>query len=144
MHPSIRLFTYGSPDYLLSLILRYKILRIPLGLTYSAKDLESDQFDFHIGAFENEQLLGSLILSVDKNNTLKMRQVAVDDTKQGKGIGSALLQFSETFAKLKGFESIHCHARKTAVPFYLKHGYAIIGEEFTEVNIPHSYMEKLL
>ena len=101
MHPSIRLFTYGSPDYLLSLILRYKILRIPLGLTYSAKDLESDQSDFHIGAFENEQLLGSLILSVDKNNTLKMRQVAVDDTKQGKGIGSALLQFSETFAQLK-------------------------------------------
>lgn len=144
MHPSIRLFTYGSPDYLLSLILRYKILRIPLGLTYSAKDLESDQSDFHIGAFENEQLLGSLILTVDKNNTIKMRQVAVDNTFQGKGIGSALLQFSETFAKLKGFESIHCHARKTAVPFYLKHGYAIIGEEFTEVNIPHSYMEKLL
>ena len=73
-----------------------------------------------------------------------MRQVAVDDTKQGKGIGSALLQFSETFAQLKGYASIHCHARKTAVPFYLKHGYTIIGDEFTEVNIPHVYMEKLL
>jgi predicted GNAT family N-acyltransferase len=142
MPTSIRTFTYASPDYLLSLILRYKILRIPLGLTYSASDLEADQFDTHIGAFKGNILLGSLILSVVKEHSFKMRQVAVDDMLQGKGIGSTLVQFAEDFVQKNGGTSIYCHARKSAVAFYLKQGYTVVGEEFMEVNIPHYFMQK--
>jgi predicted GNAT family N-acyltransferase len=36
------------------------------------------------------------------------------------------------------------HARKTAMGFYEKLGYEKIGDEFTEVTIPHYKMEKRL
>jgi len=34
------------------------------------------------------------------------------------------------------------HARKTAIGFYEKSGYSVIGDEFTEVGIPHFEMVK--
>ncbi|MEJ7682070.1 MAG: GNAT family N-acetyltransferase [Segetibacter sp.] len=36
------------------------------------------------------------------------------------------------------------HARKSAVGFYEKLGYKIVGDEFLELNIPHYIMEKQL
>lgn len=135
-------YSFQSTEYLLALLLRYKILRVPLGLTFSAQDLAKDKNDFHLGLFEGETLLACLILSPQADGSLKMRQVAVDVHLQGRGIGSELLKFAENFARDKGFTYIHCNARKTAVPFYLKHGYTVSGDEFPEVGIPHYYMSK--
>jgi len=36
------------------------------------------------------------------------------------------------------------HAREAAIPFYLRLGYELEGEPFTEVGIPHRRMVKLL
>jgi predicted GNAT family N-acyltransferase len=36
------------------------------------------------------------------------------------------------------------HARKTAIGFYEKQGYAVFGNEFEEVTVPHFEMRKLL
>jgi predicted GNAT family N-acyltransferase len=47
-------------------------------------------------------------------------------------------------ARDAGFKKIRMHARKTAVGFYEKLGYTVIGKEFTEVSIPHLLMEKKL
>ena len=140
----IRIFRQTDPDYLLSLILRYKILRIPLGLTFSKGDLSKDKDDIHIGAFDGDVILGSLILTDMGDGTVKMRQVAVDDSYQGKGIGRALVKFADDYARDQGYRIIHCHARDTAREFYLKQGYKIVGDEFTEVGIRHYYMEREL
>jgi predicted GNAT family N-acyltransferase len=140
----IKIFKMSDPEYLLSLILRYKILRIPLGLTFSAEDLAKDKNDIHIGAFEDDRLLASLILTDTGDSSIKMRQVAVEDNLQGMGIGSELVQYADTYARENGYRLIHCNARDTAKAFYLKHGYKVIGDEFTEVGIKHCYMEKEL
>ena len=42
------------------------------------------------------------------------------------------------------FSVMVLHARQTAVPFYLKLGYAEVGAPFQEVGIPHRCMEKPL
>jgi GNAT superfamily N-acetyltransferase len=140
----IKIFRQSDPEYLLSLILRYKILRIPLGLTFSAADLARDTNDVHIGAFEGDTILGSLILTDSGDGAVQMRQVAVDDIYQGRGIGRAIALYSEAYSKGKGFKLIHCHARSVAAPFYKRLGYDIIGEEFVEVGIPHFHMQKAL
>lgn len=141
---TIKVFKQSDPEYLLSLILRYKILRIPLGLTFSSSDLAKDKYDTHLGIFEGEAILATLILTAMPNGTVKMRQVAVDDQQQSKGLGKMLVNFADDYAKSKGFKLIHCHARDTAKNFYLKQGYSIVGDEFTEVGIKHYYMEKHL
>jgi predicted GNAT family N-acyltransferase len=140
----IKIFRQSDPEYLLSLILRYKILRIPLGLTFTRADLARDTDDIHMGAFEGDTILASLILTDSGDRSVQMRQVAVDDTYQGKGIGRELALHAETYAKGKGFTLMHCHARAVAVPFYLRLGYHTLGDEFTEVGIPHFHMEKAL
>jgi predicted GNAT family N-acyltransferase len=139
-----RIFKQSDPEYLLSLILRYKILRIPLGLTFSSDDLAKDKDDVHIGIFEGNAILACLILTDTGNHTIKMRQVAVDDSHQGKGLGKKLVQFADDYASEKGYKLIHCHARDTAKEFYLKREYKVVGDEFIEVGIKHFYMEKLL
>lgn len=140
----LRIFKQSDPEYLLSLILRYKILRIPLGLTFSSADLAKDNDDVHIGAFDNDVLLGSLILTDMGDGTVKMRQVAVDDIHQSRGLGKSLVRYADDYARTKGYKLIHCHARDTAKEFYLKQGYKVVGDEFTEVGIKHYYMEKVL
>ena len=73
-----------------------------------------------------------------------MRQVAVQSNLQGIGIGKKLVQFVEQEAKKLGITHFELNARKSAVPFYLSMNYALEGEEFEEVGIPHFRMKKLL
>jgi len=140
----IRIFRQGDPDYLLSLILRYKILRVPLGLTFSASDLAKDKDDMHVGLFDQDAILATLTLTDMHDGTIKMRQVAVDDSRQGSGLGSQLVAYADDYARKNGYKLIHCHARDVAKDFYLKQGYKVVGDEFTEVGIKHYYMEKAL
>ena len=140
----IRIFRQTDSEYLLSLILRYRILRIPLGLTFSRADLAKDKDDIHIGVFDGDVIVASLILTDHGDHTMKMRQVAVDDRHQGQGIGKKLVLYADSYARENGYKFIHCHARDTAKAFYLSLGYKVVGDEFTEVGIKHYYMEKLL
>jgi predicted GNAT family N-acyltransferase len=135
---------FGSVWYALSVALRYDVLRKPLGLHFTAEQLSAEEKEHHIAYLENGEVLGILLLAPKENGVIKMRQVAVAEKMQGKGIGQLLVQFSESFAKKKGFVTMNLNARKTAVPFYLKMNYTQVGEEFTEVTIPHYRMVKQL
>ena len=139
-----KIFGYQTEEYNRAVELRTWILREPLGLKFTEAELKKDEEDIHFGLFEDRKILACLTLTKADNGKIKMRQVAVDADWQGKGLGSQLSIAAEKFAKEKGFIVMFCHARKTAVPFYQKLGYKIIGDEFTEVNIPHYAMEKLL
>jgi len=61
-----------------------------------------------------------------------------------KGVGATIISFAENIAKDRGFKYIIMHARDTAIGFYQKFGYRIVGDAFTEVNLPHHIMEKAL
>ena len=104
----------------------------------------SKKDDILIGCFEDDELEGCCILTKEGNGTIRLRQMAVTDILQGKGIGRVLMQFAENIARDKGFTLMTMHARSNAVGFYEKLGYKIVGEEFYEVTIPHCLMEKEL
>jgi predicted GNAT family N-acyltransferase len=107
--------------------------------------LANEYLDYHLGYYDNNyRLVACLILSNLGEAVVKMRQVAVDERAQGKGIGSKLVLKSEEISQYNNATELMCHARKTAVPFYLKLGYNTIGDEFSEVNIPHFKMSKSL
>lgn len=141
---NIRLIEYGSCDYQAMVQLRDKILRAPLGLTFSAEYLQQEISDVLIGGFEEEKLLGCCILSPVNETTVQLRQMAVDNDLQGKGTGSKILRFAEEQAKKNGFGELMMHARKEAADFYRKNGYEIRGEEFEEVGIAHYEMFRRL
>ena len=138
----IELVQHNSQAYLDTVRLRDEILRKPLGLTFSDDDLQAESSSFHVACYLQEELVGCLILKPDTTETLKMRQVAVSDKKQGLGIGRAMVEYSEEFARTNGFTNLSMNARDTAVPFYLKLGYHVEGEPFEEVTITHRFMTK--
>lgn len=138
---TVRPIQFGSDAHALEVELRTKVLRTPLGLTFSEEELARESSDFHFGAFCPE-LIGCLILTPKTRSILKMRQVAVDFASQGLGAGKLLVAFSEVFARGEGFTEMELSARMNAVPFYLGLGYVASGEDFMEVGIPHRKLTK--
>ncbi|MBL7820381.1 MAG: GNAT family N-acetyltransferase [Saprospiraceae bacterium] len=136
---------FMSPEYDAAVAIRTAVLRIPLNLEFTEEQLESESEEFHFGVFSNEdELLACLTFKLDSKQCLQMRQVAVKTTFQNTGIGMFMVRQAEVWAKEQGFQKIILHARDSAVPFYLKLAYEIVGEPFIEVNIPHCHMRKNL
>jgi predicted GNAT family N-acyltransferase len=144
MDAELKILEYGSPDYKQTVDLRYKVLRAPLGLQFGEEELKKDIGDIHLALFIHGKPVACLILSLQSSGKIKMRQVAVDGSLQGKGYGTYLSRAAEDYALKKGFSVVYCHARSVAAPFYKKLGYKVVGDEFTEVGIPHYLMEKQL
>ncbi len=97
--PDIRLIEYGSCDYHDMVALRDKILRRPLGLTFSEEYLQQEMQDILVGCFDGNRITGCCILTPVDANTIQLRQMAVDDDQQGKGTGSKVLRFAEQQAR---------------------------------------------
>lgn len=141
---ALKIIDHGTPEYQQMLKLRDEILRKPLGLTFSTDELEKEKDNLLIGAYEDDQMLGCCMLVEEDAQTVRLRQMAVINDLQGKGIGRALMQFAENLARDRGYKKLTMHARKNAVGFYEKLGYKKSGEEFQEITIPHYIMEKKL
>ncbi|HLP93991.1 MAG TPA: GNAT family N-acetyltransferase [Saprospiraceae bacterium] len=137
--------SFGTPEYDESVALRYEVLRKPLGLEFTPEQLSQEWSDIHLAGFNPAGIMVAiLILTPADEHTVKMRQVAIAPALQGQGLGAKLVQASEMLARSQNFRRMVLHARETAVPFYLKLGYQIVGEPFEEVTIPHAKMEKAL
>ena len=124
--------------------LRSEILRKPLGLAFDPKELAKEKDDVLIAVFEEDKLLGCCLLTKVDNQCVRLRQMAVQNNLQGKGIGASMMNYAENVARDAGYHKIIMHARKTTVPFFEKLGYKVIGNEFVEITIPHFIMEKKL
>lgn len=141
---TLRLVPHGSAEYEETVALRDEILRRPLGLRFTPESLGAETNDLHLACYLEGTLVGCLILTPAGPATVKMRQVAVAEQMQGKGIGRAMVKRSEEIALEHGFTEMVLNARDTAVPFYETLGYERIGEQFEEVTIPHWKMRKQL
>ena len=141
---ALKIIDHGSDEYRQMIKLRDDILRKPLGLGFSPQELEKEKDNMLIGAFEDDDMLGCCMLVEENPETVRLRQMAVLNDLQGKGIGRALMNFAENLGRDRGYKTMSMHARKNAVGFYEKMGYKVAGDEFIEVTIPHFVMEKQL
>ena len=141
---ALKIIDHGSKEYQQMIDLRNDILRKPLGLSFNKEELDREKEDILIGAFDDERILACCLLTKMDNSTCKLRQMAVQNSQQGKGIGATMMNFAENVARDRGFRIMAMHARKTAAGFYEKLGYKVASDEFQEVTIPHYVMQKEL
>jgi predicted GNAT family N-acyltransferase len=134
---------WGSKPYVGAIALRHEILRRPLGLVFDPEIFRQECDDWHIVAMHDDWVVGCMILTV-KETLVKMRQVAVESSLQNRGIGARMVEFAEQISMDRGATEMVLHARDTAMSFYLKLGYSIVGDGFEEVGIPHHAMRKSL
>jgi predicted GNAT family N-acyltransferase len=141
---ALKIIDHGSKEYQQMIDLRNDILRKPLGLSFNKEELDREKEDILIGAFDDERILACCLLTKMDSSTCKLRQMAVQNSQQGKGIGATMMNFAENVARDRGFRIMAMHARKTAAGFYEKLGYKVASDEFQEVTIPHYVMQKEL
>lgn len=140
----IRRIDHASPEYDAAIALRRAVLRTPLGLDFTAEQLASEAPDTHLAAFDDGDLIGTVVLTPYGENAFKLRQMAVADSHRRRNIGAQLLSAAEAHALAQGITHILLAARVTAQEFYARHGYLAEGDVYTEVTIPHITMSKFL
>ncbi len=140
----IKQIDHGTKEYQQMVDLRNEILRKPLGLNFASEELSRESEDILIAAFEEEKILGCCLLTKVDTQCVRLRQMAVQNNLQGKGIGGSMMNYAENVARDAGYKKVIMHSRKTATGFYEKLGYKISGNQFDEITIPHYVMEKKL
>jgi GNAT superfamily N-acetyltransferase len=122
----------------------------------AGKPIESCHFEgdelpstHHLGYFLDNQLTGVVSLFEAENlllgagKSFQIRGMAVLDSHQKQGVGEALVSKAESFCVTEKATLIWFNARTSAVGFYHKMGYEIIGSEFEIKEVgPHFLMCK--
>ena len=136
---------FGTPEYDEYLNLRYLILRKPLGLEFTPDSIKEEWNCFHFGGYDScNQLIACLMFEKIDSQTLKMRQVAVSNRYQSRGVGKQMVKKCEKWAIAQNFSKIELLARSNAVNFYLGLSYTIDEFNILELGIPHNKMSKIL
>jgi predicted GNAT family N-acyltransferase len=143
MKPAFKEITHRSADWTDAVRLREKILREPLGSSFTDQELEAEKYHFQIAGFLDDAIIATAVL-VPEGDEMKMQRVVVTENLRSLNIGSEMMTFCEKFALDKNFKVMYCHARDAAVHFYIKNGYTGIGDYFDEDGIPHLKMRKKL
>lgn len=136
--------TFGTKEYQSLLDFRYINLRKPLNLEWSSEDLDNEQNQIHCALFINNQIHGSCLIKLESNKVVRIRQMAISKEFQQKGYGKKLLIFAESLALKKKISKIIITARLSALEFYLKSGYKVIGKKFIDVTVESIKMIKII
>jgi len=126
-----RIVPFRHSDHYQDLLkLRTKVLRDRL-LPYKEQELQSEKDDLHIGLYrlDKSEAIGCCLIR-RVGEWCQMRQVAIDPSEQGKGLGSLLIYYFEDYARSIGITHLFIEARESAVPFYLRNGYSVLPESF--------------
>lgn len=78
---------------------------------------------------------------IDAEKLGKIGRVAVQPSHRRHGVGTAIMAALHHIARDEELTRVWCHAQQTAIPFYERLGYTIVGEPFEEAGIPHVTME---
>jgi ribosomal protein S18 acetylase RimI-like enzyme len=92
----------------------------PMDEDYSKKTRQGEVFVADDGG-----IVGIIVLA-ERADHLLIENVAVDPSRQGTGIGRALLVFAETYAREKGIREVRLYTNEAMtenLALYLRHGF---------------------
>jgi len=103
-------------------------------------ELPEDWDGMHFGLYHQYELTGVVSLFID-GTTAQFRKMAVLPDDQGKGFGLQLLQYLVDYCKSQGIKNLWCNARTSAIGFYKKIGFEIVGEPYERNQLTYAKME---
>lgn len=140
-----REIVFGTDEYRKECGLRNDVLRKPLGLSLTVEELAEEEDHLHFGLFEPGDNLVACVVAIKLSPTdARIRQMAVSPMHQRRGLGKRIMNELEADLRSRGFTTLVLHARASAVGFYKKLGYAVIGDEFIDVTVAHFRMAKVV
>ncbi len=76
----------------------------------------------------------------EPRRSVRLRGMAVDPERRGEGIGRRLVEAAVARLRADHAEVLWANARDTAVGFYERMGWRVVGDGFVEIGIPHHAM----
>jgi uncharacterized protein (TIGR00369 family) len=126
--------------------LRYKVLRQPWQQPPGSEKADDDEQPGVVHALAlaaDGRALAAGRLHESAPGQGQVRFMAVAPGAQGQGLGGQVLRYLEAQAQARGLHELVLHAREAAVPFYQRHGYAVVAPSHTLFGqIPHFLMRK--
>ena len=122
-----------------------KMIREKVFMEEQGFEDEFDDIDFtciHLVVFDDEQPIGCARLI--KDNNAVFGRIAVLKEYRHHHIGSYILQCLEEKAEELGYQYTELSAQVQAIPFYLKNGYEVYGDEYLDEGCPHRHMKKAI
>jgi predicted GNAT family N-acyltransferase len=141
MNVEFKIVSHSSEDWKKAVKLREEILRKPLGSKFTNEELDEEKNHIQIIGLMNDEIVATAVLVPERPN-IKMQRVVVLDQLRNSNIGSKMMHYCELYANRNKYAVVYCHARNSAVNFYLKNGYSVEGDYFDEDQIPHLKMNK--
>jgi Acetyltransferases len=140
-----KFITPQDREYSEECMLRYEVLRKPLGLPPGSEKFPGEEEkSIHLVAVDKKQVVGCVLFYPETPKSGRMYQMAISELYRGKGFGRKLLATLETALESKGFTDIHLYSREEAVGFYLEMGYHPVGALVEKLDILHQRMEKTI
>ena len=122
---------------------RWDVLRKPLKLSHIPLKDNLENISIHLMGINTElKIVSCGRLHLNNPQEAQIRYMGVDLNLRRIGLGSSMIHALESQAKIKGAERIVLNARSEAIKFYESLGYIEIGPFESDIQIPHSSMEK--
>lgn len=111
------------------------------------EDIELDEFEdtaIHFVAYDNDEVVGAGRCRKVEGNA-KVERICVMPSFRKHGVGQAIMEKIEQFARDQHLAALELHAQTHAELFYKRIGYVTSSpEEFLDAGIPHVSMKKSL
>jgi GNAT superfamily N-acetyltransferase len=104
---------------------------------------DNDHRTVHLGARVHGELVGVATFAARETGIWQLRGMAVDGRTQGQGVGRALLEVAVDRLRALGAERVWANGRDTALGFYERSGWKIVGDgyEMGPGGLPHHRVE---
>ena len=127
--------------------MRHAVLRPGRPVSYSV--YSEDDGAVHVGAWDDDMLVACATVfpqpwegsdgAPAEPKAWRLRGMAVDPSRQGTGVGRLVLAEGIDAARAGGALVLWANARTSALGFYERMGWRVVGEEYiaSDSNLPH-------
>lgn len=97
----------------------------------------------HLGVFDEEAVIATATLFPQPTphrpaaRAVRLRGMAVAPEWQGRGVGALLLEAVVDRSRREGYQVVWANGRDSALDFYRRRGWEVVGEGFTTIGLPH-------
>ena len=122
---------------------RWQVLRKPIKMSHIPLKDNLEEASIHLmGVTSEGKIIACGRLHLNTSYEAQIRYMGVSEDSRRSGIGSKMLKKLEDDAIKQGANQIMLNARENAVPFYKSLGYFEVGPYESDIQIPHTRMEK--
>lgn len=137
-----RFIAPSGPDYEAERMLRWEVLRKPLGMPPGSEGLPEDDVSLHLVAHIGKRIVGCVCFFPESETNGRIFQMAVSEEYQGKGFGRQLLLTLERSLIKKGVKNVYLHVRSESEGFYQRQGYSSEGDLIKQFGEFYRLMKK--